>query len=99
MSRKWLQADDPLRMGKATIIPVAEVRSFSMVRGEVATFAARKRPKAVVVLGPWGAVALNVEGEEVSLQELADEVSGLKELMAGMPGSAGSSLEAREEKG
>lgn len=96
MNRRRLQADDPLRVGRATIIPVAEVRSFSMVLGEKATFAARKRAKAVVVLGPWGAVALNVEGEEVSLRELVGEVSGLKELMAGI---GGPSPGTEEEKG
>lgn len=74
-------------MERATLIPVAEVSSFSMVQGERAAFAARKKVKAVVALGPWGAVALNIGGEEVSLQELTDEVSGLKELVAWIGGS------------
>ena len=82
MNRRRLQADDPLTVGETTLIPVAEIFSFSMVQGERAAFAASKRPKAVVVLGPWGAVALSVEDEEVSLEELADEVSGLGELVA-----------------
>ncbi len=86
MNRSRLQADDPLRVGETTLIPVVEVFSFSMVQGERAAFAARKRPKAVVVVGPRGAVALSVEGEEVSLEELADEVSGLGELVAGSEG-------------
>ncbi len=87
MNRTRLQADDPLRVGDATIIPVAEIHSFSMVHGERAAFSAKKRPKAVVALGPWGAVALNLEGEEVSLPELLDEVSGLRELVAGIGGA------------
>ena len=82
-----LAVDDPLKVGDATLIPVVEVFSFSKVRGERAAFAARKRAKAVVALGPWGVVALDVEGEEISLQELADEVSGLKELVAGIEDS------------
>ncbi len=81
-----LAVDDPLKVGDATLIPVVEVFSFSKVRGERAAFAARKRAKAVVALGPWGIVVLDVEGEEVSLQELADEVSGLKELVTGIVG-------------
>lgn len=84
MNRSLLKADDPLKVGDITLIPVAEVRSFSNVRGERAAFAGRKRATAVVVLGPSGAVALNVEGEVVSLKELLNEVSGLKELVAGV---------------
>ena len=87
MNRRWLQADDPLTVGEITLIPVAEVFSFSMVQGERAAFAARKMPKAVVALGPRGAVALSAEGEAVSVKELADEVPGLGELVAGFGGS------------
>ena len=86
MNHSLLKADDPIRVGDATLIPVAEVFSFSDVRGERAAFAGGKRAAAVVALGPWGAVALNVQGEEVSLPELLDEVSGLRELMAGLKG-------------
>jgi len=74
-------------VGEITLIPVAEVFSFSMVQGERAAFAARKMPKAVVALGPRGAVALSAEGEAVSVKELADEVPGLGELLAGIAGS------------
>jgi hypothetical protein len=87
VNQNKLEADDPLKVGDLTLIPVAEVRSFSNVRGERAAFAGRKRATAVVALGPWGVVALNVEGEVVSLPELLDEVSGLKELVAGIQGS------------
>jgi len=79
---KKLEADDPLKVGDTTLIPVAEVRLFSNVRGEKAAFAGRKRATAVVVIGPSSAVALNVEGEVVSLPELLNEVSGLKERVA-----------------
>ena len=96
MSQPHLQADDPLLVGEMTLIPVAEVFSFSMVRGERASFAASKRPKAVVALGPWGVVALDVEGEEVSLEELADEVPGLRELVAR---NVGSESGQKENKG
>jgi hypothetical protein len=84
VNRTELKADDPLKVGDITLIPVAEVHSFSNVRGERAAFAGRKRAKAVVVIGPWGAVALNVEGEELSLSELLNEVSGLKERITGV---------------
>lgn len=77
-----LAVDDPLKVGETTLIPVAEVFTFSKVLGEKAAFAGGKRAKAVVVVGPRGAVALNVEGEFVSLNELMNEVSGLKELVA-----------------
>ena len=78
-----LKADEPLKVGELSLIPVAEVHSFSMIRGEAATFAGTKRPKAVVAVGPGGAMALDVGGKGVTLDELLDEVSGLKELVAG----------------
>jgi hypothetical protein len=87
VNRTEIKADDPLKVGDITLRPVAEVHSFSNVRGERAAFAGRKRATAVVALGPWGTVALNVEGEVVSLPGLLDEVSGLKELVAGIQGS------------
>jgi len=87
VKRTRLQADDPLSVGEMTLIPVAEIYSFSMVLGERAAFVARKRPKAVVALGPRGAVALSVEGEEISLEELAAGVPGLRKLVAGIGGS------------
>jgi hypothetical protein len=96
MNRRRLQADDPLTVGETTLIPVAEVFSFSMVQGERAAFAARKMPKAVVAVGPRGTAALSVEGEAVSLKELMDEVSGLKELVAGI---VGTEPETEENKG
>ncbi|HRW82127.1 MAG TPA: hypothetical protein P5049_01605 [Methanothrix sp.] len=82
MSGRTLRADETLKVGEFALIPVAEVHSFSMVRGETATFAGTKRANAVVAVGPGGAVALDVGGEEVSLDELLAEVPGLKELVA-----------------
>jgi hypothetical protein len=87
VNRRELIADDPLQIGDIILIPVAEVSSFSNVKGEMAAFAARKRAKAVVALGPQGAVALSLDGAEISLSELADKVSGLDELMAEIRGS------------
>ncbi len=87
MNRTEIKADDPLTVGDITLIPVVEVHSFSNVQGERAAFAAKKKATAVVALGPWGAMALSAEGEEVSLPELLNEVSGLRELVAGIGGS------------
>ncbi len=87
MDRKELEAEGPLKVGDTTLIPLTEVRSFSAVRGEGAAFAFRKMATGVVAIGPWGALALDIEGEEVSLEELMAEVAGLKELLAGFRGS------------
>lgn len=77
-----LGADDPLKVGELTLVPVSEFYSFSMVRGDGGSFVGMKRAKAVVALGPWGAVALDLDGKVISLEELLDEVPGLKELVA-----------------
>jgi hypothetical protein len=83
MNRRSLAADLPLRVGEVTIIPVAEVQSLSYLRGGTGSFAGRKRAAAVVALGPWGSIALDISGEEAPLDELLAEVPGLEEVVAG----------------
>ena len=99
MNRMTLAVDDPLKIGDATLIPVVEVFSFSKVQGERAAFAARKRAKAVVALGPWGAVALDVSGEALSLRELLDRVAGLEERMAEVKRSICTGRKSADEMG
>jgi len=88
-----LGADDPMKVGEVTLVPVWEFHSSSMVRGDGGSFVGMKRAKAVIALGPRGAVALDLDGGALCLNELLDEVPGLKEQMA----EAGRSV--TEEKG
>lgn len=88
-----LGADDPMKVGEVTLVPVWEFHSYSMVRGDGGSFVGMKRAKAVVALTPRGAVALDLEGGALSLNELLDEVPGLKELVAE------ADLSVTEEKG
>jgi hypothetical protein len=77
-----LGADDPLKVGDLALIPVSEFHSFSTVVDGGGSFVGMKRAKAVVALGPWGAVALDVSGEALSLRELLDRVPDLEVRMA-----------------
>ncbi|UEC43349.1 MAG: hypothetical protein METHAR1v1_1310011 [Methanothrix sp.] len=81
-----LGADGPLQVGEVTLVAVSEFHSSSMVGGDGGSFVGMKRAKAVVALGPRGAVALDIDGEAISLEELLDEVPGLREVVAGTGG-------------
>lgn len=82
MNRRALAAEEPLCVGEITLIPVAEVRSSSFVRNDGWAFVGTKRAEAVVAVGPWGVIALDISGKEAPLDELLEEVPGLVELVA-----------------
>jgi hypothetical protein len=94
-----LGADDPLRVGDLALIPVSEFHSFSTVVDGGGSFVGMKRAKAVVALGPWGAVALDVSGEALSLRELLDRVAGLEERMAEVKRSICTGRKSADEMG
>ncbi|MDF0591923.1 hypothetical protein [Candidatus Methanocrinis natronophilus] len=78
-----LGADDPVKIGEVTLVPIWEFHSSSMVRGDGGSFVGMKRAKAVVALGPRGALALDLDGEVLSLEELLDEVPRLRGMVTG----------------
>ncbi|NLX39109.1 MAG: hypothetical protein A4E50_01661 [Methanosaeta sp. PtaB.Bin087] len=81
LNRRALAAGEPLCVGEITLIPVAEVCSSSFVQDDVGTFVGTKRAEAVVAVGPWGAIALDVHGRERPLGDLLEEALGLEELV------------------
>lgn len=79
-----------MKVGEVTLVAVWEFHSSSMVRGDGGSFLGMKRAKAVVALGPRGAAALDIDGEAISLEELLDEVPGLRVLVTGAGGQGAS---------
>ena len=63
-----LKAEEALKLGEVTLIPIFEVATFSAVQKGAASFAGSKKPVAVVVLGPSGTEVLGMNGERISLE-------------------------------
>jgi hypothetical protein len=76
-----LKADRPLKVGQFILIPISEGSTFSIVRGDKAAFTGYKRAVAVVVLTPQGSMALKVNGEKCSVEDLMETVLGLRECV------------------
>jgi len=67
----------------AGLILISVTRTFLSFRSARAgkAFLAVKQPIAVVVVSPQAKRAFRITGEEVSLEELMQEVHGLKEML------------------
>jgi hypothetical protein len=76
------RAGAAVTVGDVTIVPIDQVsvRSHRM-RSLIWLFAA-KEPVAVVVRGPQGTQALDLEGQRLPLDELARKVPGLERVLA-----------------
>lgn len=81
MEEKKIVVDKPVSVAGLTLIPVTQVSlSLWSVRAGKA-FLVVKQPIAVVVVSPQAKRAFRITGEEVSLEELMQEVHSLKEML------------------
>ena len=81
MEEKKIVASKPVSVAGLTLIPVIQV-SLSLWSARAGkAFLAFKQPIAVVVISPQAKRAFRITGEEVSLEELMQEVPGLKDML------------------
>ena len=74
--------DSSVAVGGVTVIPVVEVSlSHWRVKGGFAFYGA-KRPVGLVVVSPAGKKAFRITGEEVALETLVQEVTGIEDVLA-----------------
>ena len=80
MEEKKIDINEPISVAGLTLIPVVKISTnlWSTRMGEA--FLAIKHPVAIVVASPQAKRAYRITGEEVSLEELMQEVPGLKKL-------------------
>ena len=82
MEKKEVTIGKPVTVAGVTLIPVVEVSLNYWHGNGGASFFSVKQPVAVVVVSPLAKRAFRITGEEVSLDQLIQEVPGMKEILA-----------------
>ncbi len=81
MEKKEVEIGNPVTIAGITLIPVIEISRHSWHRKGGISFFGLKQPLSVVVISPSAKKAFKISGEEVPLDELTQEVPGMKELL------------------
>lgn len=84
MEKKEITIDNPVAVGELTLIPVVQVSSSYWWAGGGASLFGIKQPVAVVMISMSAKRAFRITGEEVSLDQLIQEFSGIKEMLEGV---------------
>ena len=79
MEKKEVAINDTLVISGLTIIPVVQVTVNYWSYNNGASFFGVKEPVAVIVVSDAGKRAFRLTGEEVSIEQLLEETSELKE--------------------
>ena len=84
MEKKEVGIDNPVAVAGVTLIPIVKV-SLNYWRGNSGvSFFGVKQPFGVVVVSPSAKRAFRITGEEVPLDQLIQEVPGIKEVLEGI---------------
>jgi len=81
MEKKDVAIDNPIVIAGLTIIPLAHVSLNYWFHNSGASFFGIKQPVAVIVVSPAAKRAFRITGEEVSIDQLVQEASGIKEIL------------------
>ncbi len=81
MEKKEVIVGRPVTAGEVTVFPVAEVSLSHRRIGDGISFYGAKRPVSLVVVSPSGSRAFRITGEEVTLDQLIQEVPGIEEAL------------------
>jgi len=81
MEKKKITVDEPVSVAGLTIVTVNQISINLGARGPGAAVMAFKRPLAIVVFSPLKKRAFRITGEEVSLEELIQQIPDLKKLL------------------
>ena len=80
MEKKEVTIGNPVAVAGVTLIPVVEVSvNYWCGRGGISFFGS-SRPCSVVVVSPSGKRAFRITGEEVSSDQLMQEIPGIEEV-------------------
>ena len=84
MEKKEVVVESPVAVAGFTIIPVIQLlRNYWHAKG-VTSFLGAKEPTAVIVVSPTAKRAFRLTGEEVSIDQLVQEVPGIEEILEGI---------------
>jgi len=84
MEKKEVEISNPVTIAGVTLIPVTKVSLNYWRSNRGVSFFSIKQPLNVIVVSPSGKKAFRITGEEVSLEQLIQEVPGIQEILAGM---------------
>jgi len=84
MEKKEVGIGNPVTIAGVTLIPVTKVSLNYWHSNKGISFFSVKRPVGVIVVSPSEKRAFRISGEEVSLDELIQEVPGIKEILDGI---------------
>lgn len=84
MEKEELSAGQRIEVGEMTLLPIVgtSVNCQSVSRGII--YSGRKHPVGIVVVSPEWEGAISVAGEEVPVEQYAEQVPEVKELLNGM---------------
>lgn len=76
-----IRVDDPIVLGGLTLIPVVEMSRHCWQLDSVTSVCGVKTPIAVIIVSPTCKSAYRTSGEDVSIDELIEEVPVLTEIL------------------
>lgn len=87
MEKRAVAIGNPIVIGGLTLIPIAKVSvNCAPSKGGISFFGA-KQPLAVVVVSASAKKALRITGEEVSIDQLIQEIPDINETLKGIQAS------------
>ena len=86
MEKTDVTLDDPIVLDGLTIVPVVSLSLNGWHLDNVTTVCGVKNPVAFLVISPAQRRAFRVSGEEVSTDQLIEELPGLEEILGRMGG-------------
>jgi len=84
MEKKEVAIGDPVVVAGVTLIPIAEVSSHYWCGNSGISFFGIKQPVDVVVISSSAKRAFKIDGEEVSLDQLIQEVPDIRAILERM---------------
>ena len=89
MEKKEINIGKPVAVAGVTLIPVSEIslNHWQVKHGVFCT--GSKQPVSVVVISPSEKKAFRLNGEEITLGQLIQEIPEMKEVMEGTQGNTG----------
>ncbi len=84
MEKEETIIDSPVAVGGVTLIPVAKISLDYESSKRAGFFFGMKWPVAIVAISVSGRRAFRITGAEVSVEELIQEVPGMKEMLEGI---------------
>lgn len=84
MEKEEIRIEAPFAVAGVTLVPIVKARLNCWQSKRRLSFFGTKQPVSVVVVSPQAKRAFRINGEEVSLDQLAKEVPGIKEILEGL---------------